>query len=141
MELLLNIVWVLVATGVFGMWRAHWVTQRRWTRRDSLREWTAIAVALVLLFFAVSMTDDLHHEMALSEESATSRRNLSVSVGPFATLHSGLARHPSCLAIVTNLSRSGPSLVFEKPGLLVTWPVSDLLNDRSSGRAPPLSYL
>jgi hypothetical protein len=47
-------------------------------RRDPVREWAAVICALVLLFFAVSLSDDLHASLALLEESAGSRRHSAV---------------------------------------------------------------
>jgi hypothetical protein len=78
METFLNILWLLIAAGVLAVWRARWVHQRReqrHTRRNSSQEWTAVGCALVLLFFAVSLTDDLHFEMVLFDECATGRRS------------------------------------------------------------------
>ena len=56
MELFLNLVWVLIAAGTIGVWRTSWRSEKPRSHRDSLREWTAMGCALVLLFFAVSLT-------------------------------------------------------------------------------------
>jgi hypothetical protein len=141
MELLLNIAWTLMAAGVLWAWRRHWIHQRSRTPRDCLYEWTAIGVALVLLFFAVSMTDDLHYEMALSEESASSRRNMPCSIGGHSSPQPGSLTHPCPRVMVENVSWCRPAFALEKVALFVAWPSGRPLNHRLSGRAPPVSYL
>jgi len=75
MESFLNILWVAIAAVAFGFWRTRWLHERSDRRRDSLREWTAFACALVLLFFAVSLTDDLHSELVIFDECCAGRRH------------------------------------------------------------------
>jgi hypothetical protein len=78
METFLNILWLLIAAGVLALWRTRWAHQHRqpgYTRRNPSQEWTAVGCALVLLFFAVSLTDDLHFEIVLFDECATGRRS------------------------------------------------------------------
>ena len=50
------------------------------TRHDPIVEWAAIGSALVLLFFAISLSDDLHQDVVLFSESSTSRRHLVVRI-------------------------------------------------------------
>jgi hypothetical protein len=75
MELFLNLLWVAIAVVAFGFWRTRWLRERPENSRDPLREWTAFACALVLLFFAVSLTDDLHSELVIFDECAGSPRH------------------------------------------------------------------
>ena len=78
MELFLNILWLLVAIGIVGAWRMRWVRHGRKAQHNPLVEWTAIGCALVLLFFPMSLTDDLHFDIVLfSESSATRRHSIS----------------------------------------------------------------
>lgn len=139
MELLLNLLWALIATGLVWIWRTRWIRQRRRHDRNSLQEWTALSVALVLLFFAVSMTDDLHSEMAIFEECSTSRRNSPVFVDAHSLLQSGPALHSSGPAVLPRLS-SLTSLSAARTVEPVTelW-VSLLQSDPGFGRAPPAS--
>ncbi len=83
MELFLNFVWVLIAVFGLSVWRVCWAPGRS-GRREPLREWTAIVAALVLLFFAVSLTDDLHSDLVLFEESANGRRQGVTLASPHA---------------------------------------------------------
>jgi hypothetical protein len=78
MESFLNFLWVLMAVAALGVWRACWMPEDRARRRDPVREWAAVVCALVLLFFAVSLSDDLHASLALLEESAGNRRHSAV---------------------------------------------------------------
>jgi hypothetical protein len=75
MESFLNLLWVVIASGAFCVWRTRWLHERRDHRRRPLQEWTAFACALVLLFFVVSLTDDLHSELMIFDECSTSRRH------------------------------------------------------------------
>jgi hypothetical protein len=141
MELLLNIVWVLAAAGLLGIWRTRWVHQRERTPRHSFLEWTAVSVALVLLFFAVSMTDDLHAQILFSEECSTSRRNMSCPAGAHASPQSAPASQLHYAVVLAHASEPAPLISF---GTLDSLPVrntSHVQIDRLSGRAPPVSSL
>lgn len=75
MELVLNIFWLLISIAGLILWRARWTHQSRIRRNAAWREWTAFACSMVLLFFVVSLTDDLHAELMLIEECSSSRRH------------------------------------------------------------------
>ncbi len=96
MELLLNLFWLLIAAVLLCTWRTQWVHERRGGIRHRVQEWSAVSLALVLLFFAVSMSDDMHSEIVALEESSLSRRDqvvVSASAPlprPGATLHAPL---------------------------------------------------
>jgi hypothetical protein len=75
MELLLNLIWLLIAVALLCVWRTQWSHQRRGSDRRHLQEWSAVSLALVLLFFAVSMSDDMHSEIVALEESSANRRD------------------------------------------------------------------
>ncbi|HXO06216.1 MAG TPA: hypothetical protein VN884_11365 [Candidatus Sulfotelmatobacter sp.] len=75
MESFLNLLWVAIAVGAFCFWRTRWLYERRDRGREPLREWTAFACVLVLLFFAVSLTDDLHSESVIFDECSAGRRH------------------------------------------------------------------
>ncbi len=94
MESFLNLLWVAIATGVFCFWRTRWLHESRDHRRQPLQEWTAFACALVLLFFAVSLTDDLHSELMIFDECSTSRRHsLSLTRSHDTPQHRTVANH------------------------------------------------
>jgi hypothetical protein len=141
MELFLNIVWVVVAAGVLGAWRVHWIPQRKRTFLRSLWEWTAVSVALVLLFFAVSMTDDLHSEMIVFEECATSRRDLPSVAGAHPALHPGAVLHGDCAGIAPQVSLSEPLFALDSVQPPAEFCASLPHCDPPSDRAPPVSFL
>jgi hypothetical protein len=71
MELLLNLVWVLMALPAYWLWRRSMGSARG---PSSLQCLLALGCVLVLLFPVISATDDLHAMRAEMEESATSKR-------------------------------------------------------------------
>jgi hypothetical protein len=74
MESFLNILWLLIAVAAFGVWQLCLVRQKRQEGREPLKEWTAVACMLVFLFFAVSLTDDLHSDLIVLDECSAGRR-------------------------------------------------------------------
>jgi hypothetical protein len=73
MEALLNLLWLVIACAAIGMWRGVW--RRR--AAPSMREWLALCTLLFLLFPVISLTDDLHEELALAECSTGTKHFLS----------------------------------------------------------------
>lgn len=100
MESFLNLLWVAIAAVAFGFWRTRWRLERSERRRDPLREWTAFACALVLLFFAVSLTDDLHSELVIFDECSASRRHSTTLVCQRHSPHDGLIKQFGGTAIL-----------------------------------------
>ena len=142
MELILNITWVLLAAATLWVWRTRWVHERNRTLSHSLREWTAVSVALILLFFAVSMSDDLHPEMMLFEDSATSRRSSSLSVDAHhSPLHSGAPRHTTVPAVVAALFALENLRVSRTEVLDLELAALCFDGESRSCRAPPLLLL
>jgi hypothetical protein len=139
MELFLNLLWVLIAAAAIGLWRICWVHEDRSRRRQPVREWTAMGCALVLLFFAVSLTDDLHSEALLLEDCSTSRRHSMCS--------SHHSPHSKCV-----VREIGPATLSGSPemsslafgSIVVSFssePSPIVLPDHSDGRAPPVALL
>lgn len=104
MELFLNILWLLVALGLLGIWRARWVHQRRDARRNPLAECAALGCVLVMLFFAISLSDDLHLNVALCDEISTGRRHSGVWVSGHDSSHSGRVVSESGAAVLPRIS-------------------------------------
>jgi|SRR5271163_2363181 hypothetical protein len=138
MELFLNLLWVLIAAGAIAVWRNCWLREARVSRREPFREWTAMGCALVLLFFAVSLTDDLNSSVSLIEDCSSSRRHsicghhsdqskrIVREIGPATLPRMAEITAPQFTAMVSS-SPSDPSSKF-LPGL-------------TSGRAPPIAVL
>ena len=70
MELLLNIVWLLIA-GSALYWHLRSAVR---DRKPFLLALGALCCALLLLFPAISISDDLHFEAVLSEDSSPTKR-------------------------------------------------------------------
>jgi hypothetical protein len=139
MELFLNLLWMLIAVGLLGAWRTRWVHQRSRAPRHSLQEWSALSIALVLLFFAVSMTDDMHSEIVALEECSTSKRELVCSPGAHSLPQSGTALHTVSWVIAPSVPFFGPLSAIRKFDLAVQVRSSILPSNHSSSRAPPVA--
>jgi hypothetical protein len=141
MESFLNILWVLIALGALGAWQVSWVHQERRARRNPVQEWTAFVCGMVLLFFAVSLTDDLHSELVLFDECASGRRYSVVCSCGHAAPHGARTQAAGgavVLPCAAAIDRYFPIARISQ--------VQQLLNlrvrgDISSGRAPPVSNL
>lgn len=138
MEAFLNLLWVLIALGALGTWRGCWMREQREGRRNPVREWAAVVCALVLLFFAVSLSDDLHASPMLLEESAGRRHSVMRDTGQAApdTSHH-LAAHP--VALHSGVLLVPPPAIFVSLGLSAEKTSGLLETGFASGRAPPYS--
>jgi hypothetical protein len=141
MESFLNLLWVAIAAGAFWFWRTRWLHERRDHRRRPLQEWTAFSCALVLLFFAVSLTDDLHSELMVFDECSTSRRHsLSLSRSHDMPQHRTVAKYSSS-ATLHQTASFDPLQDFDPVVLAKEIPSSCLELSVHPGRAPPSSSL
>lgn len=70
MELTLNLVWLCVALAGLALLRSRLKSDRT---QDKLQTFVAMSCALVILFFVISMTDDLHDQEIIVEESKSAR--------------------------------------------------------------------
>jgi hypothetical protein len=138
MELFLNIFWFLIAVAGLIFWRTQRAHQSRIRSHAAWREWTAFVCSMVLLFFVVSLTDDLHAELMLIEECSSSRR-LAACPPHSSPPQNGATSHAW---MVPASSPNIPSFAFISSII----PVSEsfplrLSCDRASGRAPPAAVL
>ena len=141
MESFLNILWVLIALGALAAWQVSWVHQERRAPRNPVQEWTEFICALVLLFFAVSLTDDLHSELVLFDECASGRRYSTVCSCGHPTLHGVRTQAAGGVAILPRVAAVDEHLPFARISpveQVLKIPVRGYL---SSGRAPPVSTL
>jgi hypothetical protein len=140
MELLLNLLWVSIASGALAAWHLHRVQSssvgRR--RREVPHEFVALGIALLLLFPSISITDDLHAEQAVMEES--SRSILKAWQAAQSCLNAG--RHATPLrAGLSEASIPSRLPFFAKVALPDITLVPLLLSRPSEGRAPPYPIL
>lgn len=90
MELALNLIWVTVSLVGFALLSANLSgAARHLTREPSNRQKIiAMTCTLVILFFVISMTDDLHEQQMAVEESRSSRVTIESAAPSRATAHS-----------------------------------------------------
>jgi hypothetical protein len=141
MESFLNILWLVIALSAMFTWRMHWVRQEHSRQRNPVQEWTALLCGLVLLFFAVSLTDDLHSEIVLFDECAGGRRYSLVCSSVHGTPHGAKTPAVSGDAI---LPRTPPTEQFRLVALISPARQDVKSHVRygiSSGRAPPIEVL
>ena len=138
MELALNLIWLALAiSGVLLLFRelsrAPLHPARQHSRRQKI---LAMTCALIILFFVVSMTDDLHDQEIFVEESRFQR--VVAGVGAASLAHASHISPSLFLAFV-----SYPSLPLALPFTICpierTGPLSrtSTLPRALSGRAPP----
>jgi len=133
MELLLNIVWFAIASVALG----ELARRTRLNREQYLLALFALGCALLLLFPVVSISDDIHLQTFVSEDSFATKRmaTIGADAGPvpplfwfgisvLATLFLGLRR----------------SIWFRHEQPLLSY-ASPLLQQLSLGRVPPTSLL
>jgi hypothetical protein len=135
MESFLNFLWVVLALAALYLWRVRWARQARETDHAAWRQWTAFVCALVLLFFFVSITDDLHSELVIFEESSASLRH----AGCVACPHHAPAAH-SAGATLAVLGGTDFVPVFTSTELLTAeadFQIAQEIPKSLAGRAPP----
>ena len=140
MELILNLVWVGVAIAGSVL---LWITLSRAGKSSAecvstRQKIVAMGCALVILFFVISMTDDLHDQAIMLEEKKPSRV-FSQMASP--TLSSSAQVIP--LVFLLFVSQAGLVLALTAVRRLVDRrpiPVApSIVCGRIDGRAPPLS--
>jgi hypothetical protein len=140
MELFLNFLWVLIAVFALSVWRVCWAKDRS-ARRDPVQEWAAVICSLVFVFFAVSLSDDLHANLILFDESASGRRQSAVVASTHPLPHSGKTGAGISVGVLPCLASFHLACGVVDVALL-QWASTTLLeSDLHPGRAPPVSSL
>lgn len=129
MELVLNLVWVCVAiAGILAQMAVLTRGSAASGRRISCwRKIVAMGCALVILFFVISMTDDLHGQEVLVEERRLSRITMTSPAGVL-----GVAA--SLRPISLHFHLFFPPAGFSAPSLAMNW----LLKASESSSLPPI---
>jgi hypothetical protein len=141
MELFLNILWALIVLACASIWRMRWARQARNRQHDAWRQWTAFACAMVLLFFVVSLTDDLHAELLFFEECSTSRRHASCLACPHHSSHDLRTSAARGFAVLPDGPTTKP-LAFNFAMFQTSQTSQPFLTAKSSsGRDPPVFVL
>lgn len=140
MELTLNLIWVCVAiAGILAMMAVLSRARASDGHASTRQKIVAMCCALVILFFVISMTDDLHGEAILFEEKKPSRvlfevakpaPRSSVPAVPFIFLQ---------LVFFASLTTDLPAIRRSIHGSRVLV-VASVLPESVDGRAPPLYF-
>jgi hypothetical protein len=140
MELALNLLWVCVAIAGIGLLcrslsRATACPERR---PSNWRKIVAMSCALIILFFVISMTDDLHDQEIAVEENKSSR---IVPVSGIAALFAPGHAIPAVFLVFSVLTSFAPALPSARRPVDGPKVISaaEILRDRLYGRAPPAS--
>lgn len=134
MELLLNLIWVLLAVPAFWCWRHEATPTRRNRYLSPARCVLVFGFVLLMLFPVISATDDLRAMQPESEESSSGRRVIRSAENE----KDHLIRPGATPAVVGTAALAAPADDF--CGLVVVTPLPVLastLLDPPSGRAPP----
>lgn len=138
MELLLNLVWLLLALPAYWLWR-HARHPRELGKFSSLQCLLSLACVLVILFPVVSATDDLHAMRAEIEESPASKRNLRQAGSDKSANSQAFSHIPVVVAsssVIPAPSDAGWQLSPRPVAPALSTPV-----EQYTGRAPPVSLL
>lgn len=140
MELFLNLLWLSIALGALGAWGFKYSRRHPQTRRKWLAEFTALSCALVFLFFAVSLSDDLHADVILCDDCAAKRYHaLAWDCGHSSHQIAGRPHH-----VVAAAEPSQPTAIAQPQPVdrisFITAHVAVTLTQKSFfGRSPPRS--
>lgn len=138
MELLLNLLWLMLALPAYWVWRREVECGRGCERWKSLRSVLVLGCILMLLFPVISATDDLHFIRPEMEESASSKRALKQAAGDRASNSAKIAITPP--ATVTEVPLVGPVAQICGRLLIPSFrPSFSILHDDHARRGPPAS--
>ncbi len=138
MELLLNLLWVLLALPAYWLWRreAGACLGRRFS---SLQCLLALVSVLVLLFPVISASDDLHAMRAEMEDSSISKRTVRQAGSDKNSAWINRLQGPP--AIVASANWLAAPEVRRLEVSIIRLPAHAALRILHAGRAPPFSLL
>ena len=135
MELLLNLMWLLLALPAYWLWRGR-ISASAGRRFSSLQCLLALACCLIVLFPVISATDDLRAMRAEMEESVPSKR-----IGQRSGDKPSISRYQSQPSVPVLASVFSPQT--EAPFVLPAFamPIVAGASISATGRAPPATSL
>ena len=139
MELLLNLVWLMLALPAYWIWRREAACAHAGETGKSLRCIMMLGCILILLFPVISATDDLHFIRPEMEESSSSKRALKQAVGDksFSSLKITIA--PAAAAMETALTGPVPGIcaLVLIPNIS---PLTSASHESRAQRGPPILH-
>ncbi len=137
MELSLNLFWLLLAIMSLALWRQQTPLLRgRRQRHRSLHGLMTLGCALALLFPVISITDDLHAEQAIIEDSNPCKRALISSGASCVSSELVKFSHPSSYNVL-RLFSSPFNRILEIVDPIEGRLASSVSVSSCEGRAPP----
>jgi hypothetical protein len=138
MELLLNLLWLMLALPAVLIWRQDLTSARISGRFCRSRSFLLLSCLLALLFPIVSVTDDLHATRAEMEESSPSKRVVKQSPGAKATTWSNAGGSPAQQSLhIASCENQDETLGLVLASLAVLPPQA--VTSAISSRGPPRS--
>src|SRR5215831_10826430 len=132
MELLLNLLWLLLAMPAFWLWRySRTAPERR--KSSPFHTFLALGCLLVVLFPVISATDDMRAMRAEMEESPSSRRSIGESGGDKSSASKSLTQ--PALTVTLQPSFVPDSAWYQAPPILTSTTASPTFI--RAPRAPP----
>jgi hypothetical protein len=137
METSLNLVLLGITLATIWLWRFRWTVSRRHPRNTFHVEVIAIVCVLALLFPVISLTDDLHPEIAVVD-SASGKRNHNLLNAPGARVDNAGATVHVHLAVAL-LPQSLGRISFVASGIVSTLRIVRPIAVGAAhlGRSPP----
>jgi hypothetical protein len=141
MELALNLAWVCVAVVGIGLLCRNLSRAAACPERDAgnWRKILAMGCALIILFFVISMTDDLHDQEIMVEENKSSRMVPASGIATLSAPGHAISAVFLMFSVLANFVPVLPSArrPVEYPNVISA---IEFLRDRLYGRAPPASF-
>ena len=132
MELLLNLLWLLLAMPAFWLWR-YSITAAKRRKSSPLHTFLALGCLLVVLFPVISATDDMRAMRAEMEESPSSINRIGESAGDKSSASKSLTQ--PALTVTLQPSFVPDSTWYQAPAVLTSTTTSPTLI--RAPRAPP----
>ncbi len=140
MELALNLVWVCVAIVGIGLLCRNLSRAGACPDRPAShwRKVLAMSCALIILFFVISMTDDLHDQEIVVEENKSSRIVPVSGISALSAPGHAISAVFLVFSVLTSFAPALPSVrrPVDRPKVIS---VAAILCNRLHGRAPPAS--
>ena len=138
MELALNLIWVCVAIVGIGLLCNSLSTSEAGSGQPSAnwRKIMAMSCALIILFFVISMTDDLHDQEIVVEDNKSSRNVTATGASAPLTPSHQISAVFLVNSVLAGFAHALPSVrrPVDGPNLI---PAAETLCHRLYGRAPP----
>lgn len=139
MELFLNLLWLSIALGALSAWGLKYSRRHPQTRRKWLAEFTALSCALVFLFFAVSLSDDLHADVILCDDCAAKRYHaLAWDCGHSSHQIAGRLHHVAAAAEPSQPKAIARSQTLDRISFITAHVAGTPAQESFFGRSPPL---